>query len=283
MGSVFYVSEDEGATWNKSAREVPSLKAPVRKEVVTSSDLPDISEDAGIMWTVMNISESGLGITLAYDSVKAKNLVFVTSDSGTTWNERKFSVKSLGDYLKSRLFWPEWPLRELIYDVTIVNEIILVPFQYITVEDRDYPHTHILFTGDQGLSWGYRRIGGDCGRCSLAISGQGHVISPRAGYYMESRDGGDSWQKRCFDIRRPSDYQGDVGKIQDKILDGVVFANSRKGYAQVIHHNEKKVEILKTMDEGETWEHLTDFQNVEGHIYGQHHFNLEIRQVSSFR
>jgi len=141
----------------------------------------------------------------------------------------------------------------------------------------DGAKTHVICSKDCGESWEYRSL--DYTNPYLGMDYAGRLLALNDGFYMESADGGHSWNKSDFEVEWPDGYD----KKRVALIRSLTFIEADVGYGLVVHwplHSipyVPAVGLVTTTDNGVRWKHLHVFDGPNvGDINERHVLDLRV-------
>ncbi|NQT38282.1 MAG: hypothetical protein HQ581_12370 [Planctomycetes bacterium] len=171
------------------------------------------------------------------------------------WNKREASIP-----------FPERFCRLAIANPNLIALVWSV--EYDDVWFGYWDESHVIYSHDQGESWGLSSLGEN--GVTLKQDGQGRLLLMNDGYFLRSSNGR-KWSKRKFRVQWPEDYP----HPRMNSLSEVTFVEGNIGYALIEHGHThmddytSDVGLLKSTDDGRSWNLLHVFPGLTaGEMYG---------------
>jgi len=270
IGQYEHISND-GITWTRQLREVPARHMPIVQGDVDLTQLPARPHEA--CWDFITLHARGFGVAVDHekiDSTKSVASIFVTTDGGQHWTKRDAQPRL--PLLRS-LSWPVEQFASLA--LPSVGVMVLAwedPWIY------DGAKSHIICSRNCGESWEYHSLGYT--NPYLRVDYSGRLLALNDGFYMESVDGGHSWNKSDFEIEWPEGYE----EKRVALIRSLTFTEADVGYGLIVHwplhsilYVPSAVGLVTTTDNGMRWKHLHVFDGPNvGDINERHVLELHV-------
>ena len=270
IGQYEHISND-GITWTRQLREVPARHMPIVQGDVDLTQLPARPHEA--CWDFITLHARGFGVAVDHekiDSTKSVASIFVTTDGGQHWTKRDAQPRL--PLLRS-LSWPVEQFASLA--LPSVGVMVLAwedPWIY------DGAKSHIICSRNCGESWEYHSLGYT--NPYLRVDYSGRLLALNDGFYMESLDGGHSWNKSDFEVEWPEGYE----EKRVALIRSLTFTEADVGYGLIVHwplhsilYVPSAVGLVTTTDNGMRWKHLHVFDGPNvGDINERHVLELHV-------
>lgn len=272
IGSYFFSSIDE-KVWKKTDRKMLSVDSPVISGAAINKDLP-IVEGKKILWDYVYLSHSGIGFATGQkfcEDLLQRNsdrittaIVYKTENFGKNWQPIFFKFRPLiKNSLLVRVFsWWRWgfPSGFNCMHITRDNQIFLI---WDDPWPADYQLAHLIFSKDFGELWEYKCLGKNIIPYITKGNDDDNLFILNDGFFLESRTNGNSWEKRNYVIKRPSDLK----HLSNKAFWTISFYDQFTGFGLIQHLPDNysednsfiKFELLKTVNGGNDWESINIF------------------------
>jgi len=247
---------------------------------VDLSALPAFEE--AVLWDFVSADPSGFGIAVGRrradrsDGLSDEPGIFVRPNPAAVWTRRKFQWNPSLWREGEAVAWPTetfkgfaMPHPNLIAMSWGEFRELGFPFAWVHV-------SHVIYTHDQGRSWGYTSLSDSYDLLGHDL--RGNLLVSNNGYFLQSADGRE-WRKRRIRVAWPKDF----AHKKVNLLREVTFVEDDAAYALIVHwsiHREDRppdIGLLKTGDGGRHWNllHVFPGPNV-GDVNERHVLSLEV-------
>ena len=280
IGRHTHRSEDGGATWARSLREVPRKDTPIARGAVDLTRLP--SRPGGTVWDLVSVLPDGFGVAVDHEATAASSSrpseprevarVFRTHDGGRTWHEHELKVKwKLRQVLRRATL--SWPVEEFASLVLSPPAAVVLAWEDPWIYDG--ARSHVISSRDRGESWRYHGFG--C--TNLVADGFGRLLALGGECFLESVDGGAKWARRELTVEWPRGHQP-----HGNLLRQVAFVDPDRAFALVVHWRcgtsfaPTHVGLLGTTDGGSHWRHVHVFDGPDaGDVNERHMLTIDVQ------
>lgn len=282
IGQHTHHSDDGGATWVESLREIPGKHAPIVRGTVNLTRLP--SRPRETVWDLVSVLPHGFGVAVNHEATGANASrqsepstlanVFRTHDGGQTWHEHELKVKWRLTGLLRRAAM-SWPVEEFTSLVLVQPDTVVLSWEDPWIYDG--ARSHVIYSHDRGELWRYRCLGHT--NPYLVADYSGSLLALNDGFFLESVDAGAKWAKREFAVEQPPGVQ----REKVNLLRHAVFVELNIALALLVHwkrgasHAPAHVGLLHTSDNGTHWRHVHVFDGPDvGDVNERHMLTLQV-------